>query len=100
MQCKRCDGPMMTETVIKLRRSVFGFRETRSLGAYCPMCQIGVPAESQPALAGRAAMAMPRSRIASVWPFRLPGGPSRPGRRRISAMPPADRLGDPLSLAR
>lgn len=46
-QCRQCDGPMMSETVIKLRRSWFGFRETRSQGAYCATCKIGVLIEHQ-----------------------------------------------------
>jgi hypothetical protein len=45
MKCERCGGPMMLETVIKLRRGFLGFRETRSPGAYCASCQIGVPIE-------------------------------------------------------
>jgi hypothetical protein len=36
----------MLETVIELRRKFFGFRETRSLGAYCATCKIGVPMEN------------------------------------------------------
>src|SRR5690349_7354732 len=55
VQCRQCGGPMMSETVIKLRRGWFGFRETRSQGAYCATCKIGVLIEPQrPALvAGR-----------------------------------------------
>ena len=50
MECKRCGGSMMLETVIKLRRGFFvGFRETRSLGAYCATCQLGVPIETHQA---------------------------------------------------
>jgi hypothetical protein len=45
MECTQCGGPMMPETVIALRRSFIGFRETRSRGAYCPSCRIGVPME-------------------------------------------------------
>jgi hypothetical protein len=48
MECTRCGGSMMPETVIRLRRSFIGFRETRSRGAYCPTCKIGVPMESPP----------------------------------------------------
>src|SRR5271166_2976149 len=46
MECKRCGGAMMPETVIELRRGVLGFRETRYRGAYCATCKIGVPVES------------------------------------------------------
>ncbi len=38
---------MTTETVITLRRGLFGFRESRSLGGYCFTCKVGVPLESQ-----------------------------------------------------
>jgi hypothetical protein len=53
MECKRCGGPMMPETVIKLRRSLIGFRETRSAGAYCVTCRIGVSVESHPLVTRR-----------------------------------------------
>jgi len=49
MECNRCGGLMMSETVIKLRRRFIGFRETRSQGAYCATCKIGVLLESHPA---------------------------------------------------
>jgi len=49
MDCKRCGGSMMPETVIKLRRGLFGFRETRAQGAYCATCKTGVLVE-KPAL--------------------------------------------------
>ena len=48
MDCGRCGGSMMPETVIKLRRSLFGFRETRSQGAYCATCRTGVLVKEQP----------------------------------------------------
>lgn len=48
MECKQCSGPMMLETVIKLRRSFIGFREARSAGAYCVTCQISIPVEGYP----------------------------------------------------
>ena len=48
MECKRCGGPMMLETVIKLQRRFIGFRQTRSAGAYCVTCRIAVPVESHP----------------------------------------------------
>src|SRR5271166_746098 len=38
----------MLETVIELRRGVLGFRETRSRGAYCATCKIGVPVGTHP----------------------------------------------------
>jgi hypothetical protein len=98
MQCKRCGGSTMTETVIKLRRSVLGLRETRSLGAYCPMCQVGMPIENHPAVAYQGNALAPRLRrsVRAFWPFRRPVGIFGPGRRRLVAMPAAE----PLSLAR
>ena len=48
MQCRQCGGPMMAETVIKLRRRWLGFRETRFQGAYCATCKIGVLVENHP----------------------------------------------------
>ena len=48
MNCARCGDPMMQETVIKLRRGLFGLRATRSQGAYCATCRISVSVEEQP----------------------------------------------------
>jgi hypothetical protein len=55
MQCQRCGGPMMPETVIKVRRGLFGFHGTRLQGAYCAACGVGTlvdapsPAGARPA---------------------------------------------------
>ncbi len=46
IECSRCGGPTMLETVIKLRRGVFGFHETRSQGGYCVTCKRSVPIEN------------------------------------------------------
>jgi hypothetical protein len=46
IECKRCGGPTMLETVIKLRCGILGFRETRSQGAYCATCKLSVPIEN------------------------------------------------------
>jgi hypothetical protein len=48
IECKRCDGPTMSETVIKLRRGALGIRETRSQGGYCATCKLSVPMETPP----------------------------------------------------
>ena len=45
MECERCGHSMMQETVIRLRRSLFGFRETRLPGAYCWGCKAGAVLE-------------------------------------------------------
>ncbi len=98
MKCKRCGGAMMPETVITLRRSVFGLRETRSQGAYCAACGIGWPADSDPAAAAQpaAALARIRGRIRVFWPIRRLSGVARPGWARARGI----AAYDPLSLAR
>ena len=48
MDCGRCGGPMMPETVVKLRRGLFGLRATQSEGAYCATCRTGVLLEGPP----------------------------------------------------
>ena len=70
MQCNRCHGAMMAETVIKLRPGLFGFRETRSQGAYCASCQIGVVVEPPaPAPHRQAAIAsQPAQRMMRLLP--------------------------------
>ncbi len=93
MECKRCGAPMMQETVIKLRRSVFGLRETRSRGAYCATCKIAVPVENHQS--PMAVTARPRKRIRDLLPW-LATGVSHPGYGHTGMMP----LRDPVSLAR
>jgi hypothetical protein len=70
MECKRCGGSMMLETVIKLRRSFIGFRETRSQGAYCATCKIGAPIENHQPATHRAIAAAthPRKRAGGLLP--------------------------------
>jgi hypothetical protein len=64
---------MMAETVIKLRRSLFGFRETRFQGAYCAPCGIGVTIDSLPAVRPpRRVSSSGVRRICRVWPIKLP----------------------------
>jgi hypothetical protein len=73
MQCRQCGGPMMSETVIKLRRGLFGFRETRFQGAYCATCRIGVTLESLPAVQPPRPVSTVRARwIRSLWPAKPP----------------------------
>ena len=48
MDCGRCGGSMMPETVVKLRRGLFGLRATQSAGAYCATCRTGVLLEGPP----------------------------------------------------
>ncbi len=54
MDCARCQQKMMAETVITLRRSVFGVRETRRQGGYCATCRRSAVQPEAPARTGRA----------------------------------------------
>jgi hypothetical protein len=56
IECRRCGGPTMLETVIKLRRGLLGFRETRSQGGYCPICKLSVPIENNATMRPRTAI--------------------------------------------
>ena len=42
MNCQHCGDPMCPETVIRLRRTLFGLRESRFQGAYCACCKISI----------------------------------------------------------
>jgi hypothetical protein len=80
IECERCGGPTMLETVIKLRRGHLGFRETRSQGAYCATCKRSVPIENQAAL--RAPIAIngrPRQSLSGLLPMWLRLSPARSG---------------------
>jgi hypothetical protein len=70
MECNRCGGPMMLETVIKLRRRLVGFRETRSQGAYCATCKIGVPVANDQSATFQptALITRPRRSARELWP--------------------------------
>ena len=80
IECKRCGGPTMLETVIKLRRGVLGFRGTRSQGGYCATCKLSVPIENhptmRPAIAVRDRLRAGLSEFLSIW---LRGVPARSG---------------------
>ena len=80
MECKRCGGSMMPETVIKLRRSFFvGFRETRSQGAYCATCKVGVSMDTHQTTTNAPVWAKVQPRKAtSCLPAWLQGPVSRP----------------------
>jgi hypothetical protein len=47
---RRCGGPTILGTMIKLRRGVLGFHETRSQAAYCGTCKLSVPIEDTAAM--------------------------------------------------
>jgi hypothetical protein len=71
IECKRCGGPTMMETVIKLRRGILGFRETRSQGGYCVTCRLSVPMEDpatmRPSTAVNGRLRPGLSRFLPVW---------------------------------
>lgn len=76
--CARCGGPAMLETVVKLRRGVLGFRETRWQRAYCMTCKLCSPVEHQPGAGSSAAMKFFSTRSAApVVGFANPIGPMR-----------------------
>ena len=45
MNCKWCGDLMCPETVIRLRRTLFGLRHSRRQGAYCAGCKISIVLE-------------------------------------------------------
>jgi ribosomal protein S27AE len=98
MECTQCGGSMMAETVIKLRRSLIGLRETRSSGAYCPRCKIGVPMEARQTDPRQPAVLIPGSRkgVGRLLPPWRHAGVRRSGHCPSGAM----TSGDSLSLAR
>jgi hypothetical protein len=80
IECKRCGDPMMQETVIKLRRGVLGFRESRSQGAYCATCKLSVPIENQAAMRPPTAIhGRPRPSLGGFLPMWLRLAPARSG---------------------
>lgn len=81
IECKRCGGPTMSETVIKLRRSVIGFRETRWQGAYCAACKLSVPMHDP------SAIARPRTNLGGLLLTGLRGAPAPRHGWRTARMP-------------
>jgi hypothetical protein len=80
IECKRCGGPTMAETMITLRRGVLGFRETRSEGAYCATCKLSVPVENPAAVRPPIAKGgQPRQSISGFLPMWLRVAPARSG---------------------
>jgi hypothetical protein len=80
IECERCGGPTMLETVIKLRRGVLGFREARSQGTYCPTCRLSVPMENHPTIGRSIAISgRPRQSLKGFLPAWLRAAPARPG---------------------
>jgi hypothetical protein len=80
IECKRCGGPTMSETVIKLRRRVLGFRETRSQGAYCATCKLSVSIENRSTIRSETTFcARPWNRFSGFLPVWLHGEPVRTG---------------------
>ena len=80
IECKRCGGPTMSETVIKLRRGALGARETRSQGGYCATCKLSVPMENPAAMRPSIAISgRPRQSISGFLPMWLRLAPARSG---------------------
>ena len=80
IECKRCGGPTMSETVIKLRHSIRGFGETRSQGGYCATCKLSVPIENQAAKQPPIAISgRPRPSLSGFLPMWLRLAPARSG---------------------
>ena len=78
IECQRCGGPTMLETIIKLRRGLLGFRETRSPGAYCATCKLSVPLENPAATRPSITIhGRPRPRLAGFLPMWLRIAPAR-----------------------
>jgi hypothetical protein len=71
IECKRCGGPTMLETVIKLRRGIFSLRETRWQGAYCATCQLSVSVQDhvpmRPSIVIRRRPRQSRSGFLPMW---------------------------------
>ena len=87
IECTRCGGPTMSETMIKLRRSVLGFRETRWQGAYCPTCKLSAPVENQSATRSPTAInGRPRKSLGEFLPLWLCGASAQPRRRGVAAV--------------
>jgi hypothetical protein len=80
IECKRCGGPTMAETVITLRRGRLGRGETRSQGGYCATCKLSVPmgnpAAMRPSIAIRG---RPRHSLSGFLPMGLRLAPARSG---------------------
>jgi hypothetical protein len=98
MECMQCGSLMMPETVIKLRRGFAGFHETRSCGAYCPTCKIGVPMESHQSGTHRpvSIIAYAIETIRTLLPTRRHAAVSQSPVSRTASRP----LGDPFTLTR
>jgi hypothetical protein len=87
IECKRCGGPTMSETMIRLQRGVLGFRETRSQGAYCATCKLSVSIENQSAIRSETAIcARPWEGVSGLLPMWLRREPIRAGGGRIAAI--------------
>jgi hypothetical protein len=80
IECSRCGGPTMLETVIKLRRGLLGFRETRWQGGYCAACKLSVPTETHAIMRPSIATSgRPRPSLRGFLPMWLRATPARSG---------------------
>jgi hypothetical protein len=80
IECSRCGGPTMSETVIKLRRGILGFRETRSQGGYCATCKLSIPMENHATIRPPTPISdRLRPGLRGFLPLWLRGAPARSG---------------------
>lgn len=91
IDCKRCGGLTLPETLITLRRSFLGLRATRATAEYCPACKVSVPVDTAVAMrpvtapisvGGRPPIATrrrPRHRLGEFWLLGSRLAPARSG---------------------
>ena len=77
MNCDHCGDPICPETVIRLRRTLFGLRESRFQGAYCACCKISIVMGEDDAPSTVRAQAVRKTISARWWGSLL--APSRSG---------------------
>jgi hypothetical protein len=83
VECERCGGLTMAETVITLRRRIFGFHETRSHAAYCASCKLSVPTQPHAFTPSPVALShRSRPMCSGVWSLWRRTSPTRPSRVR------------------
>jgi hypothetical protein len=87
IECKRCGGPTMLETVIKLRRGVLRFRETRWQGGYWGTYKLSVPTESHAAMRPSIAISGRHLTLSRFWPMWLRIAPARSSRMGVVRYP-------------
>lgn len=67
MNCQFCGDLMCPETVIRLRRTLFGLRDSRFQGAYCTCCKISIVSREVDAPSASRAWAVRRPVSGGWW---------------------------------